>query len=75
MDLNYTTEQTAFRAEAREWLAANVPPSPLPSFDTEAGFQAHREWEAKLYEGRWGMITWPEAMGGSWCRFNSMVNL
>ncbi len=64
MDLNYTTEQTAFRAEAREWLAANVPPSPLPSFDTEAGFQAHREWEAKLYEGRWGMITWPEAMGG-----------
>ena len=64
MQLEYTPEQTAFRAEVCAWLAANVPAEPLKSFDTEEGFQQHREWEAKLYEGRWGMITWPEEMGG-----------
>ena len=40
MDLRYTPEQDAFRAEARAWLEANVPAEPLPSFDTEAGFAA-----------------------------------
>ncbi|MDX1504756.1 MAG: acyl-CoA dehydrogenase family protein [Spongiibacter sp.] len=64
MNLNYTPKQQAFREEVRSWLAANVPAQALQSFDTEEGFQQHREWEAKLYEGRWGMITWPEAMGG-----------
>ena len=64
MDLNYTEQQVAFRAEVRQWLADNVPVEPLPSFDTAEGFQAHREWETKLYEGHWGMITWPEDMGG-----------
>ena len=64
MDLNYSPQQQAFRAEVRAWLAANVPDQALASFDTEAGFAQHREWEKQLYEGRWGMITWPEAMGG-----------
>ncbi len=64
MDLNYTEQQIAFRADVKQWLAANVPADPLPSFDTAEGFQAHREWEEKLYEGHWGMITWPESMGG-----------
>ena len=64
MKLEYTAEHQAFREEVRAWLKANVPAEPLQSFDTEAGFQQHREWEAKLYEGRWGMITWPEEMGG-----------
>ncbi|MBD2858339.1 acyl-CoA dehydrogenase [Spongiibacter sp. KMU-158] len=64
MKLEYTEQQNAFREEVRAWLKANVPAEPLKSFDTEEGFQQHREWEAKLYEGRWGMITWPEEMGG-----------
>lgn len=64
MDLQYTPAHDAFRAEIRQWLAENVPATPLKTFDTEEGFQQHREWEAKLYEGRWGMITWPESMGG-----------
>ena len=38
MDFVYTEAQQAFRAEVREWLAAHVPDSPLPSFDTEEGF-------------------------------------
>ena len=64
MDLRETAEETAFRNEAREWLAANVPAQPLPSFDTEVGFARHREWECKLYEGRWSAVSWPEQYGG-----------
>ncbi|NRB39134.1 MAG: acyl-CoA dehydrogenase family protein [Pseudomonadales bacterium] len=64
MDLNFTPEHDAFRAEAREWLAANVPAEPLKTYDTEEGFQQHREWEAKMNEGRWGMVTWPTELGG-----------
>ena len=64
MNLDYTAEQQAFRAEARAWLAANVPAEPLRSFDTEEGFRQHRAWEAKLNSGRWGMVTWPRELGG-----------
>jgi hypothetical protein len=53
MDLAYTEKQQAFRAELRQWLAANVPASPLQSFDTAEGFAQHRQWEARLNEGRW----------------------
>lgn len=67
MDLSYTPEQEAFRAEVREWLAEHVPATPLTSFDTEAGFAAHREWERTLAAGNWGMVTWPEAFGGRGC--------
>ena len=67
MDLSYTPQQEAFRAEVREWLAEHVPAKPLASFDTEAGFAAHREWERTLAAGNWGMVTWPEAFGGRGC--------
>ncbi|MFK8050487.1 MAG: acyl-CoA dehydrogenase [Halioglobus sp.] len=67
MDLSYTPAQQALRLEVREWLAENVPAQPLDSFDTEKGFAQHREWEATLNRGRWGMITWPEALGGRGC--------
>lgn len=65
MDLSYTAEQEAFRLEVRSWLDAHVPAGPLPSFDaSREGFEAHRAWERVLAEGRWGMVTWPEAYGG-----------
>ena len=64
MDLNETSDESAFRAEARAWLEANVPSSPLPSFDTEDGFALHRVWEKKLYEGRWSAVSWPVEYGG-----------
>ena len=67
MDLAFTKEQHDFRQEIRTWLAANAPAQPLQSFDTEQGFQQHREWEAVLNEGRWGMVTWPEELGGRGC--------
>ncbi len=65
MELSYTPEQTAFRAEVRAWLDDHVPSRPLEHFDaTRSGFEAHRAWEGVLNEGRWGMVTWPEDQGG-----------
>ena len=67
MDLRYTDAQTEFRREVRAWLEANVPSATLPSFDTEEGFEAHRQWERTLAGGNWGMVTWPETYGGRGC--------
>lgn len=60
----YTPQQEAFRLEARTWLEQNVPEQPLPSFDTAEGFALHRDWEKKLFDGRWSAVTWPEPYGG-----------
>jgi alkylation response protein AidB-like acyl-CoA dehydrogenase len=67
MQLTYTPAQQAFRADVRQWLEAHVPRQPLQSFDTEAGFQQHRDWEATLAQGRWSMVTWPKELGGRGC--------
>jgi len=64
VDLRYTPEQQAFRAQARAWLEANVPKQPLASFDTREGFEAHRAWEAKLMAGGWAVVSWPVEYGG-----------
>ena len=65
MDLSYTPEQQAFRAEVRAWLEAHVPAEPLEHYDaTREGFEAHRKWEAVLKQGDWGMVTWPKEYGG-----------
>ncbi len=64
MDLTFTAEHEAFRAEARDWLAANVPAEPLESLDTERGFAQHRAWEATLHGGGWSAVSWPVEYGG-----------
>jgi alkylation response protein AidB-like acyl-CoA dehydrogenase len=64
MQLVYTDTQQAFRAEVREWLAANVPPAPLLTLECEEGYHQHVCWERQLASGNWGMVTWPESFGG-----------
>ncbi|MEW1827572.1 acyl-CoA dehydrogenase family protein [Streptomyces sp. NPDC088196] len=64
MDLDFTPDQQAFRAEARAWLDAHAPATPLPSLETEGGFAAHRAWEAQLAADRWSVVSWPEEYGG-----------
>jgi alkylation response protein AidB-like acyl-CoA dehydrogenase len=64
MDLAFTAEEETFRAEARAWLHAHVPPDPLPSLETEEGFAAHRAWEALLAADRWSVVHWPARYGG-----------
>ncbi len=67
MRLEYTGKQNKFRAEVRAWLQAHVPKQPLASFDTEAGFAAHRAWEATLNQGHYSAVTWPKELGGRGC--------
>lgn len=67
MELTFTPEQDAFRAEARAWLAAHVPKTPLPSMDTAEGFRLHREWERELHDGGFAMVSWPVEYGGRGC--------
>jgi alkylation response protein AidB-like acyl-CoA dehydrogenase len=64
VDLTFTDEEEAFRAEARAWLEANVPRPPLPSGDTREGFALHKEWERALFDARWAVVSWPQKYGG-----------
>jgi alkylation response protein AidB-like acyl-CoA dehydrogenase len=63
MDLEYSESEKEFRAQAREWLVANVPRG-LKSGDTAEGFAQHVEWEKLLYDARWAVVSWPERYGG-----------
>ncbi|MDQ1379587.1 MAG: hypothetical protein QOJ71_306 [Actinomycetota bacterium] len=64
MDLSFSPEEEAFRAECRAWLDANVPRPALPSGDTRSGFAAHLEWERKLFDARFAVVSWPAEFGG-----------
>ena len=64
MDLAYTPEQQAFRAEVCAWMEAHVPKEPLVTLECKEGFDQHVEWERTLASGNWGMVTWPEQFGG-----------
>ena len=60
----------AFRAEAKEWLAANFPPSLKGRggmMYVEGGGSsdpAVKAWTAAMGEKGWGVPTWPQAYGG-----------
>ena len=64
MDLTFTEQEQAFRAEARAWLETNVPRPALPSGDTREGFALHKEWEGALFDARWAVVSWPREYGG-----------
>jgi alkylation response protein AidB-like acyl-CoA dehydrogenase len=63
MDLTWSEREEEFRAEARSWLAANVPRD-LPPGGTRDGFAAHLDWERRLYDARWAVVSWPRRYGG-----------
>ncbi|MEU1625853.1 acyl-CoA dehydrogenase family protein [Streptomyces sp. NPDC020096] len=63
-DLIFSATEEDFRREIRDWLARHVPREPLPSMDTPDGFRAHQQWERKLYDARWAVVSWPEDYGG-----------
>jgi alkylation response protein AidB-like acyl-CoA dehydrogenase len=54
----------SFRASVRSWLAQHVPAERLPSVDTLAGFERHREWERELASARLSAVSWPARYGG-----------
>ena len=64
MQLTYTPEQQAFRAEVRAWMETHVPKEPLITLECREGYDQHVAWERTLASGNWGMVTWPEQFGG-----------
>jgi alkylation response protein AidB-like acyl-CoA dehydrogenase len=64
MEPHDSEAEAAFREEARSWLRENVPSLPLPSGDTREGFVAHVEWEKRLFDARWSVVSWPSRYGG-----------
>ncbi|GAA5044902.1 acyl-CoA dehydrogenase family protein [Nocardia callitridis] len=64
MDLDLDAATTEFQHEVRDFLAANKPERTLPSMDTKAGFEAHRDWERTLADARLSVVAWPEEYGG-----------
>ncbi|MFT5683046.1 MAG: alkylation response protein AidB-like acyl-CoA dehydrogenase [Myxococcota bacterium] len=64
MDLRFSTEDDAFRAEVRAWMEANVPEQPLPSGDTAEGFAQHVLWEKTLFAAGFSAVSWPGEYGG-----------
>ncbi|MEO5587852.1 MAG: acyl-CoA dehydrogenase family protein [Novosphingobium sp.] len=64
MDLAYTPEQQAFRAEVRAWMERHVPREALVTLECREGYDQHVAWERTLAGGNWGMVTWPKEYGG-----------
>ncbi len=72
MDFNDTSEEAAFRAEARAWLETNsklrgpddVVPDVLGERTTDEALAAAKAWQKKKAEAGWACITWPKEYGG-----------
>jgi alkylation response protein AidB-like acyl-CoA dehydrogenase len=69
MNLEPTESEAKLRGEVRAWLQEHLPweygKGLPPRFDDLAGEVAFgREWQAKLAEGRWVGVAWPEEYGG-----------
>src|SRR4051794_28858394 len=66
MDLLYTTEEQAFRAELRQWLGDVLPtlgPEPHRE-DWEARRAWDLGWTATLHQAGYSGINWPKEFGG-----------
>ena len=70
MDLTWSEHEEAFRADVGGWLATNLAEwkaahgGEVPSGDTREGFAIHLEWERRLFDAGWAVVSWPRAYGG-----------
>jgi alkylation response protein AidB-like acyl-CoA dehydrogenase len=66
MDLNYTSEQQAFRDEVRAFIAAHLPPDTARRIAVRK--RVHKEdiagWQRILHDHGWGAPSWPKEFGG-----------
>jgi alkylation response protein AidB-like acyl-CoA dehydrogenase len=67
VQLSWTPQEQAFRAEVRDWLRAELDGpfadvKGLTSLVTAA--ERRRAWERRLGEARWSVVGWPTAFGG-----------
>ncbi|MEY4360971.1 MAG: hypothetical protein RL391_277 [Actinomycetota bacterium] len=69
MHIGDTEQETAFRAEARQWLSAHASPKAssggeLAEHDLGHHIQKCRDWQRVLFDNGWAGITWPKQFGG-----------
>ncbi|CAN5750059.1 acyl-CoA dehydrogenase [soil metagenome] len=70
MDFDESTEEAAFRTEARAWLDSHATGDAArnvvqrPGEDEAAFVERARPWQALLAEHRWTGIAWPTRYGG-----------
>jgi alkylation response protein AidB-like acyl-CoA dehydrogenase len=69
MDFDFTPEQQKFRAEARAWLAENVPPDLKGRAFASSRADRHevdqlREWQRTLHKAGYVGLDWPAEYGG-----------
>jgi len=60
MDLSYTSEEEAFRARVRQWIAENAPKA-----DERRDIEALRAWQRRLHQGGYLGAGWPKEHGGA----------
>ena len=69
MDLRFSAEDEAFRAEFRAWLDAHLPaewrdPAFWAAKTPDEAFELRRRWEADKARAGWAGIHWPVEFGG-----------
>ncbi len=68
MDLSYSPEEEAFRAEVRTWLDENLPSEwrhrGVGGFRAEEEEAIQRDWQRRLYAGGWLTLGWSKEQGG-----------
>ncbi|MEX0789637.1 MAG: acyl-CoA dehydrogenase family protein, partial [Actinomycetota bacterium] len=79
MDLRFTAEDEAFRAEVRQWLTehlsgefAHLRGRGGPGDEHEA-FDERLEWERALGAAGWTCVGWPEEHGGRGASLHQQV--
>jgi alkylation response protein AidB-like acyl-CoA dehydrogenase len=66
MDLNFTTEELAFRDEVRSFLRDELPQDIAAKIKTgqPVSAQDYVRWQKILYKRGWGAPGWPKQFGG-----------
>ena len=67
MDLNFTQEEQDFRAEVRDWLAANLPEDLATKTRNDASLTKDDmvRWQVILNDKGWLTYSWPAEFGGT----------
>src|SRR5271157_5731435 len=68
MDLQFTSEEEAFRLKVRGWFAENMPTSGLTADregrDDKTWLARAKAWQRRLYDAGYVALSWPKEYGG-----------
>ncbi|MFZ2174960.1 MAG: acyl-CoA dehydrogenase family protein, partial [Rhodococcus sp. (in: high G+C Gram-positive bacteria)] len=64
MNLELDDSEHAFYDEAYSWLAENTPTGVYAPPGTPEAVARSRDWDRRLFEGGWSVLTWPAEYGG-----------